>query len=165
MGVVSSASKFEVLGRRRSTARKGHDVVELQPAGFAASAIRADEGTASFVARPHRASDRGRHMSRHRCDTRPHLWATGGGTPRLLELVDEHREGPVDDEGRIAARHRVAQQVAGAVEPGPRLAAQGDFEEVAIGGERSHDGTRRRGRQGAFRAVGGRVYRTFGAMS
>jgi hypothetical protein len=46
---------------------------------------------------------------------------TRGAALRRLELLDQHRQRAVDDDGGIAGRDDVSQQVARAVEPGPRL--------------------------------------------
>jgi hypothetical protein len=127
------------------------NVVKLEPAGLTAPAIGPDENAPAFVARPHLTPDRRRDVtprgSRHA--SRPR--ATRAGAPRALELVDQHRQGAVDDDSRVARRHDVTQQVAGAVEPGPRLGAQRDPEQVPIRGERSDNRARRRGGSGSAR--------------
>ncbi len=119
--------------------------MELEPASLATSAVRADERALAFVAHPHRALDRRRHMPSARRDSGPHLRAACGGAPRSLELFDQHRRCPLDDEGRIAGGQRVAQQIAGPVKVGPPLGAQGDLEEAAIQGQRGQDSAWGRG--------------------
>jgi hypothetical protein len=137
---VSPASQFQVVSRRRPAARERHHVVEFEPAGLAASAVRPNEGTPSVIARPHRAPDRRRHVPPGRRHARLRLRATRSGTAGLLEPLEEHRQRAVNDDGGVAAWYDVSQQVAGTVEPGPRLGTQRDLQEVAIRGEWGKDG-------------------------
>jgi hypothetical protein len=79
------------------------EVMEFEPARFAASAERAFESAAALVARPDFAPDGGRNVARvclARVRARPSVPSPTDLLP--LEVIHEQREGAVDN-GRVIA--------------------------------------------------------------
>ena len=121
--------------------------MELEESTLRAAPVRAPEGAASFIPSPYLAFDRGRDMPRTRRG-RPSGTRTGDRcVPSFLQVLDEHRQRPLEDRGRIAGRNSVAQQVLRSAELVVRLTRHGELHSVTLGRQWGDDGqTFRRGR-------------------
>src|SRR5262245_56960714 len=117
MAVVCLAPKRDVRDRRLATHAVRLEMMELHECPLIAPApILADEGAASTIPKPHPAPDLCGDVS----GSRPR--AVAGPRPirgrELLpgQVLEQERERPVDDLGRVAGRDGVAEEVLGHAE-------------------------------------------------
>jgi hypothetical protein len=133
MIVVRSTSQRKILDRRRAAERKRNNVVELQAAGLGAASVRTNKPAPAFVTLPDFPPDRCGKMPRsgrgRRAGVpRPRPGALGRRDFRLLELIHEQREGPIENRRRIAIRIRVPQEILRAFELRVCARADGHFQ-------------------------------------
>ena len=133
---MRAATQLDVLYRRRSAHGIGLDVVELQERALTAASFGPDERAAATVTSPHGASHRGRDVARG-----PRAWFRRARTLSLgealaFELVDQERDGAIEDFGGIPRGHRMTQQRLGTPELVMCLARDGQLNPIAFGGER-----------------------------
>src|SRR5262245_15612008 len=114
--IVRPAPELQILDRRRAAICEWHDVMELETACLSASSVPADERTASVIACPDSAPDRGGDVTTSRRAPRRGSWPHRLGLPRLFELIDERTECAIDDGGQVAVRDDMPKQVACAFE-------------------------------------------------
>ena len=108
---MRAAPQREVRGVRRSALPERNHVMELEPTGLAASAMRTFKSATTTVSCPYFAPDSGGDVPPVPLARPGRSWLPSTRELRPLELIDEQREPPVEDCGVIACRNRVAQQV------------------------------------------------------
>jgi hypothetical protein len=125
--VVRAASELEVCLVCCPAFCERDDVVVLEEASLVAPAMRPHECTSAAVAGPDRAPHRRPDVAAARLCRSPlwPAWTRNASSLALLEVFDQHCEGPVEDDGRVAVGDGVAKQVAGPAEPGVGLGTDG----------------------------------------
>jgi len=111
-------------------------VVELEMASRRASAGGPDERAAALVPRPDGAFHGGRNVARCRIRL-PRCARSIGLRQRLpFQLRQQQRERAIEDDCRVAVRHRSREQILNAPEPVMRLASDRELELVTFRSQR-----------------------------
>lgn len=106
MLIVRTTPELDVIRRRDTAGRVWRDVVELEERGFAAPAGAPDERAASLVAPAHLPPDSRRYVASP-ATARPAARSRGCHTrkPSPLEIVDQQRQGAIENRVEISIRH------------------------------------------------------------
>src|SRR5438105_9859784 len=113
---------------------------KLQARAFrAAPPVPAEEGALAAVAFPDESPHGGRDAAREGIRWPRRARAFGLGELRLLELLEQHGQRPLEDGGRIAVRDLRPEQVLDAPQLVVRLGARRKLHFVALGRERRDD--------------------------
>src|SRR5258706_11621026 len=143
--VVAPAAKRDVGDGGRPLHRVGLDVVELQERALRASPSGGGhEGALASVAPPDRALDLPRHMAggqagsadfliRFRTDRPIWPWPGDRRQLRLLDLLEQYREGAVEDRARIAVGDLAAEKRLQAPQLLVGLLADGELHAITLG--------------------------------
>jgi hypothetical protein len=142
--VVCSTAQRQILNTRLASSRIRDDMVELEETRLPAPSVGADERAPAGIALPHEAADVRRHSARvgDGADGGPRR--AGLRQPSSLELIDEYRQGSLDNGRRITGRQSMAQQVLSPAELFVRFSADGDPDHVSFRRERRDSGVRAR---------------------
>jgi len=158
--VVTPASQRDVLHRRQSTEGVRHHMMELQEGPLLASmTVPPDEGAPAPITAPHGTLDLARDVTRRSAargpirpgaDNARTLRLRCRGELRLLDLLEEKRQGALDDEAGIALRDLTAQEVLEAAQPVVTFLAERELNPVPVRRGGLDDRTLRRRRQRPF---------------
>ena len=139
--VVRAAAQLDVIRRGYASCRIGHDVMELDERGLAASALGSGERAASIIALPHCTPDSRGYVT-SRCSSlacaRPRR--RHSGISASLEIVDQQRQCTIEDRADIAIRQRMSGKRLRAPQLFMRLACQRHLQLVAFRREWRDDG-------------------------
>ena len=140
--VVAPAAQRDVLHRRQSTEGIRHDVVELQEralgaslsvlAHVAASAAVPSPCGALNVIRDFTRGREGRRLIRPGADRSSALRPRRGRELRLLDLLEEQRDGAIEDGARISVRDFAAKQRLKAPQLVVRVLADRELDAIAL---------------------------------
>ena len=111
MLIVCPAAQRDRADRRRASPGIGHDVMELEPAAFCASARSSHEGALALVSRPDGPAYGGRNVSRTRGRHTAGAWPGHRRELLALELRQQERQRTVDDDREVAVGDRVTHEV------------------------------------------------------
>ena len=140
VSVVDAAQEAKVLDRRFASSRERDDVVEFQEAPLVtAPASFGHECAAPTVAGPDRALDLRRYVSRAWCRRPARMWMLGRRQFRLRQVLDQHRQSPVEDRAGITVWDHVPQKVLREPQLLARLLRDGELDLVAVGRKRRDD--------------------------
>ncbi|HKY40961.1 MAG TPA: hypothetical protein VJN18_33735 [Polyangiaceae bacterium] len=110
--IVRTTEETQIIERRRTGERKWRSVLDRQKALFStAAALAIDERALRLVPLPHRAPDLDGHVTRAGLEL-PSLARLARPEAFAGLLLDERIERPLEQLAQIAARQRVAQELA-----------------------------------------------------
>ena len=110
---MRAAAQLEIVSRRRASVRKGHDVVILEEPALRAATGRAHERALATVAVPDCTSHRRRNVAAVGATRLRYPRSIHHSVLRLVQLRQEQRQRAIDDDGNIAVRNTVSQQILG----------------------------------------------------
>ncbi len=114
-------------------------MMEFEKPSLGTTAIHSNKCTMAFIPSPHFASHRRRHVTPARIARR---FASGSGglhSSSLLEILQQARQSPVEDDGRVAIRHGMPQQILYLSQLVMGFAGDRDLKLVAIRSQRRDD--------------------------
>ena len=117
--------------------------MELQTSAFCSLPSGSDKRALPTIAHPDLPPDRRWNVAGSWCDAAARLWSSGRGPFGLLEVFDQHREGAIEDHGRVAGRNVVAQQVLSVPQLPIGLLAHRELDLVSRRRQRCDDGRAR----------------------
>jgi len=138
--IMGAAPKLEITRRCLSARGKWHHMVIFEKSSFGAPPVWTVECTAPFVAVPHGSLHCGRNVTRILIPAAMRARAYGLADSCALELFEQYRDRSFEDDGRIAVRHHVTQQILSSPQLVVRLAANGELNLVPF----RRDGLHRR---------------------
>ena len=147
VGVVRAAAQLDVLHGRLAASRIRLDVVEFEKCRLRAASVIADRRAPTRIPSPDGSPHCCRDVARTLGARFRRARSSRFGEALAFEPLDQERDGAVEDLGRVARRHRVAQQCLGATEPVVRLARDGELNPVALRRDR-HDARGQAGGRG-----------------
>jgi hypothetical protein len=140
VSVVDAAQQAKVLDRRSASSRERDDVVEFQEAPLVTPpASFGHECAAPSVTVPDRALDLGRDMSRAGRRLPARMGMLGRREFLLRQVLEQHRQGPLEDRARIAVGNHVSQQFLREPQLLARLLRDGELDLVAVGRKGRND--------------------------
>jgi hypothetical protein len=115
-------------------------MVELERRALLTATVCANKCTLVPITCPHGTPDRGRHMPRVRGGRCHSTRTPDHAAPLALELLQQQADGPLEEDGRIAVRDRVAGQFLHSPQRVVRFARDGELNPEAFQCEWSDHG-------------------------
>jgi len=136
--IVATTAKLEILHFCGTASSKRHKVMDLEKTPFGAAALLSGERALSSITGPDLAPDRGGYVSRAGARVSRGSGSGRCGQPRSFQILDEQRQGGVDDCRWISVGDHMAEEILGAPKIVVRLARDGDLILVEFGRKRDH---------------------------
>ena len=109
MLIVGATAELNIVICRGTPGRIWNDVMELEECGFAAPACAADERAPSLIPLADSPPYSGWYVAPS-ATTAPtcRAWRCDAGKPSPLEIVDQERQGAIEDRAKVSIRQRMS---------------------------------------------------------
>ena len=122
VGVMRTTSKLNIVGNRLTADGVGHDVMEFEKAGLAASSAAADVRASAAVTSPHLSSHRRGNMTR-----RPGRWARRSWAFNVPLIIADGESSRLRQRRAVAADLFLVRSVSSSVSARSKIAARSPF--------------------------------------